>query len=345
MTRGSCPIRTMSRLSISSQVTAPTTRRGRFSKGCIPRYLRTNSMGGTLTKRAGQNAETSQCSRDGSRSSSTRSSRISATTRSLMRMMKPNCPVGTTLVHEIRNPKDQNQDSTMGCVNFVPTPRASRWHHVPDEPRRRGSQVGEDAPDVTDGYRWCQPNQELQNLGAQAHGGSIPLPLPPPRIPALAALAERRRASSSRVQRSPPSDNQFSNPLRLLRRDDERRGEQAASQTADERAPLHHWMISSARCSSDRGIVSPSALAVLRLITSSNFVGCSMGRSPGLAPLRILSTYTAAIRNMSERFAPYPMSPPASTHAERPKIVGSRCLTASLAMRLRSRKNSGDTQT
>src|SRR6266496_4056270 len=43
--------------------------------------------------------------------------------------------------------------------------------------------------------------------------------------------------------------------------------------------------------SSDGGMISPSALAVLRLITSSNFVGCSMGRSAGLAPLRILSTY------------------------------------------------------
>jgi len=31
---------------------------------------------------------------------------------------------------------------------------------------------------------------------------------------------------------------------------------------------------SSARASSDGGIVSPSALAVLRLMTSSNFVGC-----------------------------------------------------------------------
>jgi Transcriptional regulatory protein, C terminal len=51
-----------------------------------------------------------------------------------------------------------------------------------------------------------------------------------------------------------------------------------------------YWTTSSARASSDGGIVSPSAFAVLRLITSSNFVGCSMGRSPGLAPLRIRST-------------------------------------------------------
>ena len=38
------------------------------------------------------------------------------------------------------------------------------------------------------------------------------------------------------------------------------------------------------------GIVRPSASAVLRLMTSSNVVGCSTGRSAGLAPLRILST-------------------------------------------------------
>ncbi len=46
----------------------------------------------------------------------------------------------------------------------------------------------------------------------------------------------------------------------------------------------------SARPSSDGGIVRPRALAVLRLMTSSNFVGCSTGRSPGFVPLRILST-------------------------------------------------------
>ena len=35
------------------------------------------------------------------------------------------------------------------------------------------------------------------------------------------------------------------------------------------------------------GMVSPGALAVLRLISSSNLVGCSTGRSAGLAPLSI----------------------------------------------------------
>ena len=44
-------------------------------------------------------------------------------------------------------------------------------------------------------------------------------------------------------------------------------------------------------------MVSPRALAVLRLSTSSNFVGRSTGRSAGLAPFRSLSTKTAARRH------------------------------------------------
>ncbi len=51
---------------------------------------------------------------------------------------------------------------------------------------------------------------------------------------------------------------------------------------------------SSARASIAGGIVRPRAFAVLMLMTSSNFVGRSTGRSAGLAPLRILSTKTAA---------------------------------------------------
>src|ERR1700736_521755 len=47
---------------------------------------------------------------------------------------------------------------------------------------------------------------------------------------------------------------------------------------------------SSARASSVGGISSLSALAVLRLIKSSMWVGNSTGRSPGLAPFKILST-------------------------------------------------------
>ena len=51
-----------------------------------------------------------------------------------------------------------------------------------------------------------------------------------------------------------------------------------------------YWMTSSARPISDSGTVRSSALAVLRLMTSSYFVGACTGRSPGFSPLRIRST-------------------------------------------------------
>src|ERR1035437_1028390 len=56
---------------------------------------------------------------------------------------------------------------------------------------------------------------------------------------------------------------------------------------------------SSARASSIGGTARPIALAVLRLITSSNLVGCSTGRSLGFAPLKILSATVAARRKSS----------------------------------------------
>src|SRR4029077_3960326 len=48
-----------------------------------------------------------------------------------------------------------------------------------------------------------------------------------------------------------------------------------------------HSITSSARARIDGGTVRPSALAVLRLTTSSNRVGCWTGRSAGFSPLRI----------------------------------------------------------
>jgi hypothetical protein len=54
--------------------------------------------------------------------------------------------------------------------------------------------------------------------------------------------------------------------------------------------PYLYSITSSARISNEGGTVRPSALAVFMLITSSNLVGCSTGRSEGLVPLRILST-------------------------------------------------------
>jgi hypothetical protein len=83
--------------------------------------------------------------------------------------------------------------------------------------------------------------------------------------------------------------------LRLRRRAEGRTDSRAAEQR-DELAPLHYSMTSSAMASTTGGIVRPRALAVLRLMTSSNLVGCSTGISAGCCPFRILSTNSAARR-------------------------------------------------
>src|SRR5262249_36765327 len=84
--------------------------------------------------------------------------------------------------------------------------------------------------------------------------------------------------------------------LRLMGRGGPRRAgggwKGAGSQTNSRR----HSITPSARASSVGGTSMPSVFAVLRLITSSNLVGCSTGRSAGLAPFRILSTYAALRR-------------------------------------------------
>ena len=49
-----------------------------------------------------------------------------------------------------------------------------------------------------------------------------------------------------------------------------------------------HSMTLSARVSNVAGTSMPSDLAVCRLMTSSNLVDCTTGKSAGLAPLRIL---------------------------------------------------------
>src|SRR4051794_4220236 len=77
--------------------------------------------------------------------------------------------------------------------------------------------------------------------------------------------------------------------LRLLRTCRERPRSRRAAEQRDELAPPHS-MTSSARASSEGGTSNPRALAVLRLITNSYLVGCSTGRSEGLAPFRTRPT-------------------------------------------------------
>src|SRR5262249_48636300 len=78
--------------------------------------------------------------------------------------------------------------------------------------------------------------------------------------------------------------------LGLLRPRRERPRRRCAAEQRDELAPFHrcnHSITSSARASSVGGTSRPSALAVARLMTNSNLVGCITGRSDGLTPLRM----------------------------------------------------------
>jgi hypothetical protein len=90
---------------------------------------------------------------------------------------------------------------------------------------------------------------------------------------------------AGRGRRRPHEANDPCDFRLLLRARRERpRGRRAAEQ-GDELSPSHS-MTSSAVASSVGGTVMPSALAVLRLITNSNFVGCSTGKLAGFSPLR-----------------------------------------------------------
>src|SRR5262249_56072755 len=89
-----------------------------------------------------------------------------------------------------------------------------------------------------------------------------------------------------------------------LRARPERPRRSRAAEERDELAPLHS-ITSSARASSIGEISRPRALAVFRLRTNSNLVGCSTGRSPGFAPRRILSTSSPTRPTL-----PAPLPPP-----------------------------------
>src|SRR5215471_10169507 len=75
---------------------------------------------------------------------------------------------------------------------------------------------------------------------------------------------------------------------RSLLRARHERPRRRAAEKRDER-PTPHSIASSASASKRSGIVRPSVLAVFRLITNSNLVDCSTGRSAGFAPLRIFA--------------------------------------------------------
>src|SRR5262249_11386676 len=115
------------------------------------------------------------------------------------------------------------------------------------------------------------------------------------------ALAERCQAIRCRwSSRAQPSDNRYRWLLRARR---ERPRSSRAAEQRDELAAFHS-ITSSASCWRCKGTSRPSALAVFRLTTDSNFVGSCTGRSVGFVPFSILSTYAAASRNWSDASLP-----------------------------------------
>src|SRR5262249_14450262 len=91
-------------------------------------------------------------------------------------------------------------------------------------------------------------------------------------------------SGTARIRR-PAIDEPDDRRLRLLCARRERPHRRAAEQR-DELAPFHS-ITSSARASSVGGTSRPMALAVGKLMTNSNLVDCTTGRSAGLAPLRL----------------------------------------------------------
>lgn len=65
-----------------------------------------------------------------------------------------------------------------------------------------------------------------------------------------------------------------------------------------------HSITSSAIASTLGGIVKPNVLAVVRLITNSNFVGRRTGKSPGFSPFKTRLTYMPAWRYPSTKLMP-----------------------------------------
>ena len=117
----------------------------------------------------------------------------------------------------------------------------------------------------------------------------------------MSEMGQKRKFSpGAHVVRFTPDSDQIADapPLRIC-----------ANNGLMQRSKRHAWlhgysMTSSARARSAGGTVRPSTRAVLRLITRSNFVGCSTGRSLGFVPRKILSTYSDARLNRSGKFGP-----------------------------------------
>src|SRR5262249_44194499 len=106
------------------------------------------------------------------------------------------------------------------------------------------------------------------------------------RFPKAIAKGGDKRLAALRIGVAQKADDRHG---RLLRRCNSRPRHRSPAEKPDEFAAPHS-ITSSARTRIVGGISRPSALAVLRLTTSSNLVGTWTGNSLGLVPRRMRST-------------------------------------------------------
>src|SRR5215468_1578353 len=108
------------------------------------------------------------------------------------------------------------------------------------------------------------------------------------------SLPHTSQCLSIRTFRSDPKIANAYPLIRLGKRHAKRRGLRpcrcCAAEQRDEVAPLHS-ITSSARASSVGGTSRPSAFAAWRLMTSSNLLDCTTGRSAGLVPFKMRAAY------------------------------------------------------
>jgi hypothetical protein len=137
---------------------------------------------------------------------------------------------------------------------------------------------------------WATRPPPCERSIVRGDGGSVHDTAPPSRREARSRLGDKAANEpwcSSRFFRSrtaPRARARISKGPAMLR-DGAGWQPQAASANT-----VGHSITSSARCWSWEGTSRPSALAVLRLTTSSNLVGAWTGSSPGFSPLRMRST-------------------------------------------------------
>src|SRR5262249_52275789 len=137
-----------------------------------------------------------------------------------------------------------------------------------------------------------QFREPIESIARQAIFDRDVLALDVPGFGKTPAERIQEMPTRSELQGAEKSDHRH---RRLLRTRRERpTGRRAAEQRDELAAP--HSITSSVRASTGIGISRPSALAVLRLMTSSNLVANWISRSPGFSPLSMRSTYSAARR-------------------------------------------------